>query len=71
MKNILVPPTGNCCRSHMPGNKANVCSAGIEIHGVNPRAVSIMKEVGVDVSLTGVREMIKTHCRNFVHEYFT
>jgi arsenate reductase len=27
-----------------------VYSAGVEVHGVNPRAVQVMKEVGIDIS---------------------
>lgn len=58
MKNILVLCTGNSCRSQMAegylryyaGNKAEVFSAGIEAHGVNPKAVLVMKEDGIDIS---------------------
>lgn len=32
------------------GNKARIFSAGVEKHGVNPRAVWVMKEDGVDIS---------------------
>lgn len=68
MKNILVLCTGNSCRSqiaegflrHYAGEKANVYSAGIETHGVNPRAISIMNEVGIDLS---------NHTSNHVDEY--
>ena len=57
-KNILVLCTGNSCRSqmaegylrHFAGDKAHVYSAGIETHGVNPRAVAIMQEDGIDIS---------------------
>ncbi len=57
-KNVLVLCTGNSCRSqiaegylkHFAGLKANVYSAGIETHGVNPRAIEIMKEDGIDIS---------------------
>lgn len=57
-KNILVLCTGNSCRSqmaegylrHFAGDRANVCSAGIETHGVNPRAVATMAEDGIDIS---------------------
>lgn len=31
-------------------NKAEIYSAGVEVHGVNPKAVEIMKEDGVDIS---------------------
>lgn len=50
--------TGNSCRSQMAegfGKKYlsddyEVRSAGIEAHGLNPNAVAVMKEVGVDIS---------------------
>jgi arsenate reductase len=68
MKNILVLCTGNSCRSQIAegylryyaGETANVYSAGIETHGVNPRAISIMNEVGIDIS---------NHTSNHVDEY--
>ncbi|AWI26606.1 arsenate reductase ArsC [Flavobacterium pallidum] len=68
MKNILVLCTGNSCRSqiaegylrHFSGNKATVFSAGIETHGVNPKAIAIMKEVGIDIS---------NHTSNNIDEY--
>ncbi len=58
MKKILVLCTGNSCRSqlaegylrHFAGDKAKVYSAGVETHGVNPRAVATMKEDGIDIS---------------------
>ncbi len=58
MKNVLVLCTGNSCRSqiaegylrHFAGTKANIYSAGIEAHGVNPRAVAAMREDGIDIS---------------------
>lgn len=49
--------TGNSCRSQMAegfGKKYlkgwEVYSAGIEAHGVNPKAVKAMKEVEIDIS---------------------
>lgn len=58
MKKILVLCTGNSCRSqiaegylkHFAGEKAQIFSAGIETHGVNPRAIATMKEDGIDIS---------------------
>ena len=58
MKNILVLCTGNSCRSQMAHgyleffakNNAIVYSAGIETHGVNPKAIEVMKEDGIDIS---------------------
>jgi arsenate reductase len=50
--------TGNSCRSQMVEGWAklylsedwNVYSAGIEAHGLNPKAVQAMSEVGIDIS---------------------
>lgn len=50
--------TGNSCRSQMAegfgrsilGEFADVHSAGIEAHGLNPKAVEVMKEIGIDIS---------------------
>ncbi|WP_373231815.1 arsenate reductase (thioredoxin) [Cohnella sp.] len=50
--------TGNSCRSQIAdgflnalgGNKYEVKSAGLEAHGLNPRAVQVMQEAGVDIS---------------------
>lgn len=58
MKKILVLCTGNSCRSqiaegylrHFAGDKASVYSAGVETHGVNPRAIATMAEDGIDIS---------------------
>lgn len=58
MKKILVLCTGNSCRSQIADgylrqfakDKAEVYSAGIETHGVNPRAIATMKEDGIDIS---------------------
>jgi arsenate reductase (thioredoxin) len=58
MKKILVLCTGNSCRSqvaeaylrHFANGKAEVYSAGVETHGVNPRAIAVMKEDGIDIS---------------------
>jgi len=69
MKNILVLCTGNSCRSQiahgflaaMTVGKANVYSAGVETHGVNPKAITTMKEIGIDIS---------HHSSNNITEYF-
>lgn len=58
MKRILFLCTGNSCRSqmaegwarHLHGDKFEIESAGIEKHGLNPNAVKVMAEAGVDIS---------------------
>jgi arsenate reductase len=55
---LLFLCTGNSCRSqmaegwtrHLKGDCIDAYSAGIETHGLNPFAVNVMKEVGVDIS---------------------
>jgi len=55
---ILFLCTGNSCRSQMAegwtralkSDQIEVWSAGIETHGLNPNAVRVMQEVGVDIS---------------------
>lgn len=42
------------------GDKVEVKSAGIEAHGLNPRAVEVMREVGIDIS---------GHTSNTIEEY--
>jgi len=56
--NILFLCTGNSCRSqmaegwarHLKADVLNAYSAGIETHGLNPNAVRVMREAGVDIS---------------------
>jgi arsenate reductase len=58
MKNVLVLCTGNSCRSqiaegylrHFAGDAAMIYSAGIETHGVNPKAIEVMTMDGIDIS---------------------
>ncbi|MEN6544822.1 MAG: arsenate reductase ArsC [Armatimonadia bacterium] len=55
---VLFLCTGNSCRSQMAegwtralkGDVIEPYSAGVEIHGMNPRAVQVMAEAGVDIS---------------------
>ncbi|QQF49170.1 arsenate reductase (thioredoxin) [Staphylococcus epidermidis] len=57
-KTIYFICTGNSCRSQMAegwgkkilGDEWQVYSGGIEAHGVNPKAIEAMKEVGIDIS---------------------
>ena len=67
-KKILVLCTGNSCRSQMAkgylqyfaNSNAAIYSAGIEAHGVNPKAIETMKEDGIDIS---------KHTSNKIDEY--
>lgn len=67
-KKILVLCTGNSCRSqiahgylqHLAGDRAEVYSAGVETHGLNPKAIATMKEDDIDIS---------NHTSNNVLEY--
>ncbi len=55
---LLFLCTGNACRSQMAegwartlaNDEFEVYSAGIEAHGLNPRAVAVMQEADVDIS---------------------
>ncbi len=55
---VLFLCTGNSCRSQMAegwaralkGDVIEAYSAGIETHGLNPNAVKVMAEAGVDIS---------------------
>ena len=57
-KRILFLCTGNSCRSqmaegwakHLKGDVIEAHSAGVEPHGMNVRAVAVMREAGVDIS---------------------
>ncbi len=68
MKKVLVLCTGNSCRSQLAegylrsfaGDKAEIYSAGIETHGVNPRAIETMTADGIDIS---------GHTSNHIDEY--
>jgi arsenate reductase len=65
---ILILCTGNSCRSqiaegylrHFANGTAELYSAGIETHGVNPKAIQVMKEDGIDIS---------KHTSNNINEY--
>ena len=57
-KRILILCTGNSCRSqmaegilrHYGSNKFEVFSAGTKPSNVNPTAVQVMREIGIDIS---------------------
>ena len=55
---LLFLCTGNSCRSQMAegwtrklkNDRIEVFSAGVETHGLNPNAVKVMAEAGIDIS---------------------
>ncbi len=67
-KKILVLCTGNSCRSqiaeaylrYFANDKADIYSAGMETHGVNPKAIATMQEDNIDIS---------NHTSNNIDEY--
>ncbi len=69
-KKILVLCTGNSCRSQMMEgwirffgkDSVSVKSAGVETHGVNPKAIKVMAEADVDIS---------NHTSNHIDEYLS
>jgi arsenate reductase len=62
---ILFLCTGNSCRSqmaegwarHLKSDAIDAYSAGIETHGMNPNAVAVMREAGVDISAQSSKNM--------------
>jgi arsenate reductase len=70
MKTVLVLCTGNSCRSQIAHGYlaqfapegTRVLSAGVETHGLNPRAIETMKADGIDIS---------NHTSNNILEYDT
>lgn len=67
---VLFLCTGNSCRSqmaegwtrHLKGEDIEVYSAGIEAHGLNRRAVKVMKESGIDI--TGQKSQLIEEFKN-------
>ncbi len=65
MLKVMFLCTGNSCRSQMAEGFANrlgsdlfkVHSAGLIAAGVHPRAVAVMKEIGIDISNQRSREI--------------
>ncbi|MEL7001528.1 MAG: arsenate reductase ArsC [Bacteroidota bacterium] len=67
-KKLLILCTGNSCRSqiahgyfeHLGKNHLEIYSAGVETHGVNPKAIATMADDDIDIS---------HHTSNHVDEY--
>lgn len=70
---VLFLCTGNSCRSQMADGIINhdfagqveAYSAGTEPHGLNPKAVEVMGEVGIDISNNS-----SDHISKYDDEYF-
>ena len=75
MLKVLFLCTGNSCRSqmaegwtrHLRGDQIEPYSAGIEAHGLNPDAVRVMAEAGVDIS--GQRSKLVGELRTVAFDY--
>jgi arsenate reductase (thioredoxin) len=71
MLKVLFLCTGNSCRSqmaegwtrHLKGDRIEAYSAGVETHGLNPDAVRVMAEAGVDIS--GQRSKLVSEFQEF------
>lgn len=70
---VLFLCSGNACRSqmaegwarHLLGTEIETCSAGIEPHGLDPRAVQAMAEAGVDISFQRSKHLGELAGRDF------
>lgn len=74
MKKIIFLCTGNSCRSQMAEGftryflskeKHITDSAGVESDGLNPRAVKVMFEIGVDISKHYSKKIDSINLKNF------
>ena len=72
-KRVLFLCTGNSCRSQMAegiinhdfADQLEACSAGTEPHGLNPKAVLVMAEIGIDISGNS-----SDHISRYEHQHF-
>ena len=72
-KRVLFLCTGNSCRSqmaegwlrHIAGDRVEVFSAGTKPVGLNPAAVAVMREAGIDIS-----HQKSKHVEEFSHQDF-
>lgn len=72
---ILFLCTGNSCRSqmaegwarHLKSDIIEAYSAGTKTHGLNPRAVTVMRESGIDIS--GHRSKLVDELMNIQFDY--
>jgi arsenate reductase (thioredoxin) len=77
-KAVLFLCTGNSCRSqmaeglcrHFRGDKYEAFSAGTDPHGLNPRAIKVMGEIGIDTS-GHTSDTLESHNTNKLDIIFT
>jgi arsenate reductase len=70
---VLFLCTGNSCRSQMAdgivnhdfSGKITAVSAGTDPHGLNPRAVQVMHEIGIDISQNSSDHLNRYAGQNF------
>ncbi len=73
MNRVLFLCTGNSCRSQMADGIINhdfagrvaAFSAGTEPHGLNPKAVEVMAEIGIDISANSSDHISKYEGQDF------
>ena len=67
-RKVLFLCTGNSCRSQMAegiakklySDRVSIESAGIEKHGMNPYAMKVMEEIGIDISSHSSKTLSET-----------
>ena len=72
-KRVLFLCTGNSCRSQMADGLINhdfsgrieACSAGTEPHGLNPKAMQVMAELGIDIGNNSSDHISRYDDQNF------
>ncbi|MCF6178840.1 MAG: arsenate reductase ArsC [Geopsychrobacter sp.] len=72
-KRVLFLCTGNSCRSQMAdalinhdfSDRIEAVSAGTEPHGLNPKAVQVLAEIGIDISANSSDHLSKFEADDF------
>ena len=76
-KRVLALCTGNSCRSqmaeaflkHLAGNRFEVESAGLEPGKLNPLAIEVMKEIGIDISQNKTKSVFDFYKADKKYDY--
>mgnify|MGYP001412798020 CR=1 FL=1 len=71
-KKLLFLCTGNSCRSQIAEGfgkeyliEYNISSAGAESHGINPHAIKIMYDIGIDISCQFSKKIDLNNLNNY------